>query len=185
MPTPVGHALGGLAAAFLAGSAGRHVRMSPPVLWASAAMAVAPDIDIVFGGHRSYTHSIGAVALVAAITWLFVRRSANALSTTVIITAAFSSHLLLDWLGKDTSPPGGLMLLWPLTSTYFVSGLDLFGEVSRRYWLPREFIAGNFGAVGWEVITLMPLVLIGWVWWSGRTLKGISKKEKRKRNKVG
>jgi membrane-bound metal-dependent hydrolase YbcI (DUF457 family) len=183
MPTPVGHALGGLAAAFLAGPAARQVRMSPPILWASAAMAVAPDIDIVFGGHRSYTHSIGAAALVAAITWLLVRRSANGSSTTVIITAAFSSHLLLDWLGKDTSPPGGLMLLWPVTSTYFVSGLDLFGEVSRRYWLPREFIAGNLEAVGWEVITLVPLVLLTWVWWSGKTVEG--KKEKGKRNRVG
>jgi membrane-bound metal-dependent hydrolase YbcI (DUF457 family) len=171
MPTPVGHALGGLAAAFLGSSTGRPVRMTPAVLWASAAIAVLPDLDILFGQHRSYTHSIGAGALVAAVTWVLVRRSANAASTTMIMTAAFSSHLLLDWLGKDTAPPGGLKLLWPFTSTYYVSGLDLFGEVSRRYWLPREFIAGNLGAVGWEVVTLLPLVLLTWVWWSRRTLR--------------
>jgi hypothetical protein len=86
------------------------------------------------------------------------------------MTAAYGSHLFLDWLGKDTSRPGGLTVLWPFSSSYFISGLDLFEEVSRRYWLPREFILGNLGAVSWEVMVLLPLLIAAWTHWSRRTL---------------
>ena len=73
------------------------------------------------------------------------------------LTAAYASHLVLDWTGKDTSPPSGLMLLWPFSSRYYMSGLDLFGEISRRYWLPDEFIIGNIKAAMWEFGLLAPL----------------------------
>ena len=49
MPTPVGHALGGLAAAFIADSAVRRPQLSPALLAAAAAIAVAPDLDLLIG----------------------------------------------------------------------------------------------------------------------------------------
>jgi membrane-bound metal-dependent hydrolase YbcI (DUF457 family) len=187
MPTPVGHALGGLAAAFLTSSASRRAQMSPQVLTAAAAAAVTPDLDILVGAHRSYTHSIGATALVAAVSWLILRRRSTfrakavsesksrrdppAVVATMALASAFASHLVLDWLGKDTSAPPGLTLLWPFSSAYYLSGCDLFGEVSRRYWLPEEFIFGNLLAMGWELAVLTPLAFLAWVVWSGRTLK--------------
>ncbi len=58
-----------------------------------------------------------------------------------ILMAAYGSHLVLDWTGKDTSSPPGLTIAWPFSATYYVSGWNLFGEVSRRYWLPQEFVA--------------------------------------------
>ena len=78
--------------------------------------------------------------------------------------------LVLDWLGKDTSPPPGLTVLWPFSRAYYQTGWDVFGEVSRRYWLPREFILGNLWAVAWEVAVLAPLLVIAWAFWSRRTL---------------
>ncbi len=172
MPTPVGHALGGLAAAFLANSAARHPRLTVPVLWSAAALAVVPDLDILTGSHRTYSHSLGAVALVGVVAWMVLRRRhADAPALAIALAAAYGSHLVFDLMGKDTRDPTGLTVLWPLSSAYYMTGWNIFGEVSRRYWLPDEFVLGNFRAMAWELIVLAPLFLAAWIWWSGRTLK--------------
>ena len=143
-------------------------------------VAIAPDLDILAGHHRSYTHSAGAVALAGLGSWLILRRRVQgAAAAAAAVTAAYTSHLVLDWLGKDTARPAGLTLLWPLSSEYFMSGLDIFEEVSRRYWLVNEFVVGNLRAVSWELVLLMPLLIVAWAFWSKRTLK----KEKGKRKK--
>lgn len=171
MPTPVGHALGGVAAALLVNSAARRPGLSPGLVLAAAAMGMAPDLDLLVGFHRSYTHSLGGVALVGCVAWLLMRRSRpHGSAAAVAMTAAHGSHLVLDWLGKDSSSPPGLMALWPFSSRFVLSGFDLFSEVSRRYWLPNEFIFGNLKAVGWEVLILLPILVIAWIGWSGRTI---------------
>ncbi len=172
MPTPVGHAIGGLAAALFTYSAARRPGLfSPRLLIAAAAGAVLPDLDLLVGSHRTYTHSLGAVAMVGVASWVILRRRiSNAPAAAAAIMAAHASHLLLDSLGKDTSRPPGLMIFWPFSSRYFLSGYDVFGEVSRRYWLPDEFIFGNVLALGWELLVLTPILLVAWVVWSGQTL---------------
>ena len=180
MPSPVGHALGGLVAAFVVSSFARRPRLTVPILAASAAMSVAPDLDLLAFSHRTYTHSIGAVALVGVVSWLFLRARHSNAATAWVLTAAYTSHLVLDLLSKDTSPPLGLTALWPLTARYYKSGLDLFGEVSRRYWLPEEFVFGNLRAASWELAVLTPLLMFAWVRWSRSTLK--TKSEERKTN---
>jgi membrane-bound metal-dependent hydrolase YbcI (DUF457 family) len=171
MPTPLGHALGGLAIAFLADSPGRRRDLTPALLIACAAVAVAPDLDLLVGSHRTYTHSIGGIFVFTVVSWLVMRgRGRNAWRAATILMAAYSSHLVLDWTGKDTSHPPGLTILWPFSSAYHVSGWDLFGEVSRRYWLPQEFVFGNLRALSWEMAVLSPLLILAWAWWSRRTL---------------
>ena len=172
MPTSAGHAVGGLAAALFAYSATRRPGLaSPRLLLASVAAAVYPDLDLIAGSHRTYTHSVGAVAIVGLASWAILRRRISyAPATTAAIMAAHASHILLDWLGKDTSRPPGLMMLWPFSSRYFLSGYDLFSEVSRRYWRLDEFILGNLRALSWELMLLTPLLLVAWVVWSGRTI---------------
>ena len=171
MPTPVGHALGGLAIAFLADSAGRRHELTPALLLASAGVAVAPDLDLLTASHRTYTHSIGAVFVITVLSWLVMRgRVRHALRATTILMAAYSSHLMLDWTGKDTSTPSGLTIGWPFSSASHASGWNLFGEVSRRYWLPQEFVLGNLRALSWELAVLSPLLILAWAWWSRRTL---------------
>lgn len=170
MPTPFGHAVGGLAAALFANSAARHPGLSPRLLLAAVAAAVSPDLDILVGSHRTYTHSVAAVVLVGFVSWVALRRRSHAAAAAAAIAAAYASHLVLDWLGKDTSSPPGLTALWPFSSAFFLSGCGLFGEVSRRYWLPGEFIFGNFKALAWEMLVLVPVMLIAWVAWSGRTV---------------
>jgi membrane-bound metal-dependent hydrolase YbcI (DUF457 family) len=171
MPSPVAHILGGLAAAFAADAFARRPSMTVPVLIGAAAMAIAPDFDLVAGTHRTYSHSIGAVAGVALICWLVVLTRGANLAVVAVLTAAYASHLPLDWLSKDTREPSGVTAFWPFSSRYYTSSFDVFGEISRRYWLPDEFIFNNLKAAMWELALMGPLVLIAWAFWSGRTLK--------------
>jgi hypothetical protein len=69
---------------------------------------------------------------------------------------AWASHTLLDWLGTDSSPPIGIMALWPFSSGYYESSWHLFRAISRRYWLP-EFWTSNTDALGRELLVLVPL----------------------------
>jgi membrane-bound metal-dependent hydrolase YbcI (DUF457 family) len=134
-------------------------------------LAASPDLDIIAGLHRVYTHSIAAVAVVGIVSWLVLRtRTRDALPWTAVLTAAYASHAVLDLLGKDTSTPIGLTVLWPLSSNYFLTGWNVFAEVSRRYWSPGEFIFGNLRALAWEMVVLAPILLAAWSIWSKRTL---------------
>jgi inner membrane protein len=172
MPTPAAHALGGLAAAFFVDSVRRRPVLSPALLAAAAAAAMAPDLDLLTGSHRTYTHSLGAIFIVGIVSWLIThRRVRSPLRAAVSVMAAYGSHLVLDWMGKDTSSPPGLTALWPFSSDFYVSGWNLFGEISRRYWLPREFILWNLQALAWELMVLLPVVMIAWTRWSSRTLE--------------
>ena len=182
MPSPVGHALGGLAAAFVADSLVRRPALTLPLLAASAALAVAPDLDILAGSHRTYSHSIGAVAIVGIVSWLVLR--ARTASGAAALTAAYASHLALDWMSKDTSHPVGLTALWPFNTTYYRSGWDVFGEISRRYWLPEEFLVGNITAALLEVMIVVPFLFAAWTFWSGRTLARNNEKGKTKNARV-
>ena len=186
MPTPVGHAIGGVAAAlFVHAAARRPGLLTPGLLLASAAASVFPDLDLLLGSHRTYTHSFAAVAAVGIISWLILRRRIwNASAAVAAIMGAHASHLLLDWLGKDTSRPPGLMMLWPFSTAHFLSGYDVFSEVSRRYWRADEFIFGNLRALSWEMTVLLPALLVAWVVWSGRTVGSGMEKAKGKRKRV-
>ena len=174
MPSPVGHALAGVAAAWLIGGRLPHgvhgtfflpfSRRTPApsidltgrrmeiVLFGAA--AIAPDLDLLFGTHSTYTHSIGAVLIVFALTMAVagVRQWRIALG----VAAAWGSHILLDWVGSDTSPPIGIMALWPFDSGYYQSSLSIFDAISRRYWLPDQFVIGNLRATLKEILILGP-----------------------------
>ncbi len=174
MPTPVGHAIGGLAAAWFAGPSGRKPAWRSPLAALCAAAAVFPDVDILFGSHRTYTHSFAAVVAAGVITWLVVRHAPLASRIALTVAAAYASHLLLDWLGRDSSTPPGLMALWPFSTHFYISVANLFGEVSRRYWKPDEFIVGNFLAVGRELLILGPIAAIAYFVASRRRSKMLS-----------
>ena len=184
MPSPVGHALGGLAAAFVVDSLARRPTLTLPLLAASAVMAVAPDLDILAGSHRTYSHSVGAAAIVGVVSWLALRARGLSGAAAAVSTAAYASHLPLDWLSKDTSYPSGLTGLWPFTMTFYKSGWDVFGEISRRYWLPQEFVLGNLRAAAWEFVLVAPLVFTAWAVWSARTLSTKTEEGTTKRARV-
>lgn len=150
MPSPVGHALGGIIAGW--SSAPRHNVKAAVVL---AAVAVAPDLDLLIGNHRGISHSVGSAAIAGAVAWFFTRSAAFALAAGL----AWGSHAFLDWLSNDTRPPLGVMGLWPFSSEYYKSGVEIFPPVSRRYWESRFWIY-NLRALVFELIVLGPPALV-------------------------
>ena len=185
MPSPLGHVLGGIAAGWLiagrparraadpqaapgapggpqAGLRGRASRvLRQPSLVQSAAyfgaLGMLADIDFLVGRHSHHTHSLGAVAVVFFLVVMLVgwRTWPIALAS----AAAYSTHLLFDWMGNDTSVPIGILALWPFSDRFHQSNLYLFEAISRHYWLPG-FWADNLRAVAWELIVLVPLVVL-------------------------
>lgn len=140
--------------------------VAPKASWRLLALcAVAgalPDVDFLLPlQHRGPSHSIGAAVLVfgAALTVLSLRRPEGSLRLAAAVALAYASHTLLDWLGQDTWHPRGLMALWPFSSAYYISDLDVFNAVNRRYWMPG-FWRTNGIAVLRELAILTPLVVL-------------------------
>jgi membrane-bound metal-dependent hydrolase YbcI (DUF457 family) len=187
MPTPAGHAIAGLATAWFAErTGGKRLRLFGVLALACVFAAVIPDIDILFHSHQTYTHSIGAAVIsggvAGAIAWVLARRRRPAAAgssyrgprpifVAVSVTIAYGTHIVLDWLAIDTSPPLGLMALWPFSTRFYLSGANLFFGVSRRYWKPDEFIVGNLKAMAWEMVVLVPIVALAW-WVRSKRLDG-------------
>lgn len=161
MPSPVGHILGGIAAGWIAApSADRRL------LAVCAVVGAVADVDLFLPvPHRGPLHSLTAAIVVGVVVLLVLRVMRTPLERSRIALAlgsAYASHVLLDWLGADTSTPRGLMLFWPLTSDYFISDVSVFRAISRRYWL-ETFWWNNTVAVLQELAILVPIVgLIAW-----------------------
>ena len=161
MPSPVGHALGGLAVGLLASS-----RPGWRLAAACAVVAALPDADFLLPiQHRGPSHSVGAVAAAGVLAFVALKLASkveDASRVALVMAAAYGTHVLFDWLGADSSTPRGLMALWPFSSAFYISDLDVFYSVDRRYWLDgfwkRNTIAGFR-----ELLILIPLVSAAWL----------------------
>ena len=156
MPSPIGHALGGIAIAWAA---------TPRRNWQAAAMltgaALAPDLDLLVGDHRSITHSVGAATLAGLAAWcaLALRgRWRDAARWGAAVALAWASHIGLDWLSNDTRPPLGVMALWPLGRDYYKAAIEIFPPVSRRFGEAR-FWTHNLTAAIVELAILGPVLI--------------------------
>ena len=146
VPSPVGHVLGGLIVGQM---------MAPSALVLCAVAGAAPDLDFLWGRHNQETHSLGAAAMAGLAVFAWKRNARLAIAVTI----AWVSHVLFDWLGSDTTPPLGVMALWPLSSDYYFSNAFFFEAISRRYWLDN-FITHNVRAVTQEIVILGPLLVL-------------------------
>jgi hypothetical protein len=127
-----------------------------PLTVTCAVLAVSPDFDNFFHTHRTYSHSLGAVAIVWALAALIGwRLRVPVVKVATVCAAAYGSHLLLDWLGRDDSAAGGIMALWPITTHGYRSGLNLFLELRphARFPVPALLLA-NARAIARELSIL-------------------------------
>jgi membrane-bound metal-dependent hydrolase YbcI (DUF457 family) len=158
MPSPIGHALAGIAVGALIGR-----RPGWRLLAVTAVAAALPDVDFLLPLlHRGPSHSVGAAAMAFAAALLVISLDSHVTRrwhTAAAVGLAYASHTLLDWLGADTSTPRGLMALWPLSTSFYISGLDVFHSVDRRYWI-SGFWTRNAIAVLREIAILGPLVIL-------------------------
>jgi membrane-bound metal-dependent hydrolase YbcI (DUF457 family) len=166
MPSPVGHALAGIATVYGADILSRRTTFrlsSPPFLAVCAGLAALPDADLLIPGtHRTFSHSLTAAAItfiVAAVVTGKVTRW----RTATICAIAYATHLLLDWLGADYFPPYGIQLLWPWSDRWFISNLDVFRQTARQHFLTVPIIRQNLIAVAQEIAILAPLVALLWL----------------------
>ena len=146
-----------------------------------ALCAALPDIDLLYmPTHRTATHSVPVAVLLTIVAmgvtgWVrptrewFASRSGGASPTFVVGLAcglAWSSHVLLDWLGADANPPYGVQAFWPFSGTWFYSGLDVFPGTQRRDPLSTRAMLINLRAALQE--TLMMGSVAAAAWWMGR-----------------
>jgi membrane-bound metal-dependent hydrolase YbcI (DUF457 family) len=162
MPSPVGHVLGGLATVFTTDIVQRQ-RTGERLLLVCGALAAIPDVDLVVRQyHRTATHSVTFVALTfivaAAVTGKVTRWR-----TAALCALAYTSHLLLDWLGADTHPPLGIEAFWPFSDRWFISGADLFRETSRLQLFTWATTMQNAQTVLQEIAILLPIVTVLWL----------------------
>ncbi len=155
MPSPLGHAMAGAMTAWIAETIQNRSDPQPvplagpslvdrlasvvtPLAVTCAVVAVSPDFDVFFHTHRTYSHSLGAAGLVwivaALVAW---RLRLPVVKIATVCAAAYGSHILLDWLGRDDSMNGGLLALWPFSGDFYRSGLNLFLEIEGH---PRAIV---------------------------------------------
>ena len=192
MPSPVGHALGGVLFGWLVDGRsaapardvstpvdpGHHLalagwRLDTRTIWFLALGPLA-DLDFLFGLHSRQSHSVGAVLVVLLVVgvWTLGRApsfaaTASRLRFALACASAYGSHVLFDWMGNDTTPPIGIMALWPFSDAFYQSNLFVFEAISRRWWL-AGFWTHNLLAAAREVAIVLPLVALV-AWWQRRT----------------
>lgn len=167
MPSPIGHALAGIAVGALIAR-----RPGWRLLAVAAVAAALPDVDFFLPlQHRGPSHSVGAAAMAFAAALVVLSTGSHVTHrwrTAAAVGLAYASHTLLDWLGADTSTPRGLMALWPVSTTFYISGLDVFNSVDRRYWT-SGFWTRNAMTVLREIAILGPVAAFSIYRSPGRT----------------
>lgn len=179
MPLPVGHTLAGYGGYVLLNhTPWPQWQKFRERFWGSILLANLPDIDflpgIVMGQptlfHRQATHSLTLAILVGLVGYWLAPRLRLRRATAVLWTAGlYMSHILLDMLVADKTPPGGVQVLWPLSQNYWISpftpfpGLD---SLDSNASLLRSLVSGQcLFVVLCEAALLAPWVLgaIAWV----------------------
>jgi hypothetical protein len=157
VPSPIGHALGGVAAGWLVARpmASRAALTTQTAIL--AAVAAAPDLDLLWHRHSAETHSVGAALIVAGVAaaWAWPVASTR-WRIFLAVFAAYATHPLLDALYLDVSPPIGVMAFWPFSHAYVQTGWSVFGGIERRTGMP-DFWTHNLASVAREVVILGPV----------------------------
>ena len=178
MSTPVGHLLAGavIGASF---SHGHSVRQR---VAAGALAAIFADLDFIPGAfwgdparfHHVGSHSLFFVTMAFLVGWVLAPQVR--LKWGLLAGSAYGSHLLLDWMTQDLSPPVGIPLLWPVSEQVFQSPFAFLPMVQHT---SRPVISfHNIALVGLEVALWGSLLL--WALWidhrrqSGKTWPGVS-----------
>ena len=166
VPTPVGHALGGLAV--FVGTQG--IPKDWTLLGATLVAALLPDLDLAIGPfagrsyHHYFTHSLGFTVLFAGIAYWTMRKMGRVapFRDAGVIATGYLSHIILDMLTKDMTPPFGVQLLWPFSDAFIISPVSIFSDVWRGS-LAQLFGLHNWMAMVHEILVLLPAV--GLLWW--------------------
>jgi membrane-bound metal-dependent hydrolase YbcI (DUF457 family) len=177
MPSPIGHALGGIAVAWAAdlvpgdrawrtapNTASLYLRAGNGFTLLCAGLGAAPDLDLAFVAHRTATHSIAAAVVVGLCAAAVAATTGRPVTRIALMCAgAYASHLLMDWLGVDRYPPRGIQLLWPINNEWYISNADIFRQTARLRIFTRGPMLTNARAILQEIAVLGPTLAVLWL----------------------
>jgi membrane-bound metal-dependent hydrolase YbcI (DUF457 family) len=134
----------------------------------AVAAGVAPDLDLLLrfvdgrNHHQAESHSLGCALLAAGLAFIVARwrRWGEPLGLALLAGLAWGSHLLLDYLGRDTHPPIGIMAFWPASDGYFKFPWPIFLDIGRT--LEWKTVIHDAVAMSWEAVLLLPLLYFIW-----------------------
>jgi len=149
--------------------------VADPLLWLAILAANAPDFDFLPGlllgneglFHRGAGHSLGGAFIFSGVIFaaaLALTRSwRKALPATLLASALFMSHLLLDLAGRDPSPPRGIQFFWPFSDSYTFWDRHLFPNLERR---PFDWSVASRAVpvAAAEALLLAPFLLAARIW---------------------
>jgi inner membrane protein len=160
MPSSVGHALGAMIAGAAVDARPKSRRELVARIVILSLLGAGPDLDLLIGQHRAETHSLGATLVVAgAATLLRLPLASTRWGIFLAAAGAWGSHLILDMLGEDSSMPFGVEWLWPISTTYFSTGWDVFLPIARR-WYTERYLAETIAAIVRETLILGPVLVL-------------------------
>ncbi|MFQ6113420.1 MAG: metal-dependent hydrolase [bacterium] len=172
MPLPFGHSLMGYA---LYESAHQETKaISWRMILLFVLVANLPDIDFFPGFlighpnkfHHNLTHSLGFSLLIGGFLGAIFchKKGKRFLPYFFLFTGLCFSHVVLDFFTADTSQPYGVPILWPLSSTYFMSPLSIFMSVQKsgtgHTFIQSLFVMHNLWVALWEIILFIPILSI-------------------------
>ena len=173
MPSPLGHSLAGLCGYLLAKEGSASPRREY-FLFGSMVIANLPDLDLVprllLGDssslHRQWTHSlIAALAFGLLIAALAKAWKGSGIFYGLWGGALYLSHIVLDMLLDDPSPPHGVQLLWPFSDSYFMFHFTPFASFSYGHpnvgIITMFFLPHNLATMGRELVLMTPWVGLG------------------------
>jgi len=172
MPSPIGHALAGVALSLVVPEPSRSQGGKAGIDWKRAGLcavvAALPDLDLLYRPiHRTVTHSIPVAILftiiaVAVTGWVTRSRRPAWWATGLAIGLAWASHVLLDWLGADANPPYGIQMFWPFSERWYFSGWNVFPGTERRDPLGGRAMLINLRAALVELGIMGSIAMSAW-----------------------
>jgi inner membrane protein len=174
MPSPLGHTLVGLCGSLLVQGA-VPARRQVMLVAGAVFISLLPDLDVlpglVLGDPRLYHHQATHSLFSGILFGLFFAgvarwRGDRGAMWGLWAGGLYLSHVLLDLLVDDPSPPFGVQLLWPFTSAYFIAPITPLPQFD--YFDPAVGIIGtvltldNLKSALQEILLLAPLAALAW-----------------------
>lgn len=174
MPSPVGHTLIG----FTLANIPLRQRLYRSIIWLVFVVFIAnvPDLDFLPGWvvgdinryHHGISHSIGAAMLFAVLCALIVKQFDGPVRRVFYVALlVFLSHLLGDYLAVDRFEPYGAPFLWPFSSEYYLSPVQIFRPIehgnpgdANASVFSEIFSNANVTAAAIEIFVVTPFWLV-------------------------
>lgn len=168
MATPLGHMLAGAAV----GSVSDRPGPTRARLLVGALAGGAADLDFIPGVligdpgryHHAFSHSLTFALLAAVLVGLSF--ASRRISWAGLAGGAYVSHLVLDYLTFDPSPPQGIPWFWPLSDAYFSASPSLLPRVIHSSM--SIFNLHNVLVAGMELLVFGGLLTFVLWWRHGR-----------------